>query len=53
MVLENLAKVEGPNLILRLIRPEDADFVHVLRTDPTYNQYCPPSTPKEQFGLFA
>lgn len=36
---ESLARVEGPNLILRLIRPEDADYVHALRTDPTYNRH--------------
>jgi RimJ/RimL family protein N-acetyltransferase len=39
MVPENLARVEGPNLILRLIRPEDADYVHTLRTDPAYNRH--------------
>jgi len=39
MVPENLARVEGPNLILRLIRPEDADYVHALRTDPAYNRH--------------
>jgi RimJ/RimL family protein N-acetyltransferase len=35
MDLSNLARVEGPNLALRLIRPEDAEYVHRLRTDPT------------------
>jgi len=39
MVPENLARVEGPNLTLRLIRPEDADYVHALRTDPAYNRH--------------
>ncbi len=39
MVSENLARVEGPNLILRLIRPEDADYVQALRTDPAYNRH--------------
>ena len=39
MVPENLARVEGPNLILRLIRPEDADYVQALRTDPAYNRH--------------
>lgn len=39
MVPENLARVEGPNLILRLIRPEDADYVHALRTNPAYNRH--------------
>ncbi len=36
---ERLARVEGPNLILRLIWPEDADYVHALRTDPDYNRH--------------
>ncbi len=39
MVPENLARVEGPNLTLRLIRPEDADYVHALRTAPAYNRH--------------
>lgn len=50
MVPENLARVEGPNLILRLIRPEDADYVHALRTDPAYNQHLSEvrGTPEDQ-----
>ena len=39
MVPESLGRVEGPNLILRLIRPEDADYVHALRNDPAYNRH--------------
>jgi RimJ/RimL family protein N-acetyltransferase len=39
MVPPGLARVEGPNLTLRLIRPEDEDYVHALRTDPAYNQH--------------
>lgn len=39
MVSERLARVQGPNLVLRLIRPEDADYVHGLRTDPSYNRH--------------
>ncbi|WP_243614348.1 GNAT family N-acetyltransferase [Shimia aestuarii] len=39
MVPENLARVEGPNLNLRLICPDDADYVHALRTDPAYNRH--------------
>lgn len=39
MVPENLTRVEGPNLTLRLIRPDDADYVHALRTDPAYNRH--------------
>jgi RimJ/RimL family protein N-acetyltransferase len=34
-----LTRVEGPNLVLRLIRPDDADYVHGLRTDPAYNTH--------------
>ncbi len=37
MDLPSLSRVEGPNLILRLIEPEDAAYVHGLRTDPAYN----------------
>lgn len=33
------ARVEGPNLALRLIRPEDAGYVHALRRDPAYNRH--------------
>jgi RimJ/RimL family protein N-acetyltransferase len=39
MVPESLARIEGPNLTLRLIRPEDADYIHALRTDPAYNRH--------------
>jgi len=39
MVPESLARVEGPNLTLRLIRPEDAAYVHALRTNPAYNRH--------------
>jgi RimJ/RimL family protein N-acetyltransferase len=39
MVPETLARVEGPNLTLRLIQPEDADYVHGLRTNPAYNRH--------------
>ena len=31
--------VEGPNLTLLLIQPEDAGFVYGLRNDPFYNQH--------------
>lgn len=34
-----LARVQGPNLVLRLIRPEDAAYVHALRSDLAYNRY--------------
>lgn len=35
----HLEPIEGPNLTLRLIRPDDAEYVHSLRTDPAYNQH--------------
>ena len=31
--------VEGPNLTLRLIEPEDAPYVYSLRTNPLYNSH--------------
>ncbi len=34
-----LARVEGPNLVLRLIMPGDAEYVYALRTDPAYNRH--------------
>ena len=39
MDLSKLARVEGPNLALRLIRQDDASYVHKLRTDLTYSLY--------------
>lgn len=33
------ARVEGPNLVLRLILPADAEYVYGLRTNPSYNTY--------------
>lgn len=39
MMNELLRRIEGPNLVLRLIEPEDAAYVHGLRTDPTYNRH--------------
>lgn len=32
-----ISRVSGPNLVLRLIVPEDAEYVYGLRTDPAYN----------------
>jgi RimJ/RimL family protein N-acetyltransferase len=32
-------RVEGPNLVLRLVEPDDADYIHGLRTDPDYNAH--------------
>jgi RimJ/RimL family protein N-acetyltransferase len=39
MVPPAVSRVEGPNLVLRLIRPDDADYVFSLRTDPAYNRH--------------
>lgn len=39
MVPDILARVEGPNLVLRLIRPADAEYVFALRTDAAYNRH--------------
>lgn len=38
-MIQGLTCVAGPNLVLRLIRPEDAAYVHGLRTDPAYNRH--------------
>lgn len=35
----SIACVEGPNLTLRLIKPDDAAYVHGLRTNPFYNSH--------------
>ena len=37
--LSAIARVEGPNLTLRLIKPEDAAYVHSLRSNPAYNTH--------------
>ncbi len=34
-----LERVTGPNLALRLIRPDDAEYVYGLRSDPRYNTH--------------
>ena len=39
MIDPRVKRVEGPNLILRLITPGDAEYVHSLRIDPAYNQH--------------
>lgn len=33
------SKALGPNLLLRLITPRDAEYVYALRTNPQYNRY--------------
>ena len=42
--LSSIARVEGPNLTLRLIQPEDAAYVHSLRSNPVYNTHLPAVT---------
>ena len=37
--VSSMARVEGPNLALRLIQPEDAAYVHGLRSNPAYNTH--------------
>ncbi len=34
-----LERVTGPNLALRLIRPDDAEYVYGLRSDTRYNTH--------------
>ena len=36
--------VTGPHLRLRLVTPRDADYIHGLRSDPTYNAHLSPVT---------
>lgn len=38
-----LTTVTGPaNLRMRVVTPDDADYIHSLRTDPRYNTYLSP-----------
>jgi RimJ/RimL family protein N-acetyltransferase len=39
MVNTGFERVAGPNLVLRLITPDDAAYVHGLRMDPAYNAH--------------
>ena len=39
MDLSLMSKAAGPNLTLRLIQPEDAAYVHGLRTHPAYSSH--------------
>jgi len=34
-----LSRVSGPNLSLRLITPDDAEYIHELRLNPQYNRF--------------
>lgn len=38
-MMTEIERLEGCNLILRLIRQEDAEYVHGLRTEPAYNRH--------------
>lgn len=40
--MDRKAEITGQRLRLRLVRPEDAAFIHVLRTDPAYNCHLSP-----------
>ncbi|OWU66753.1 hypothetical protein ATO2_17550 [Roseovarius sp. 22II1-1F6A] len=35
----DVTRIEGPNLALRLIQPDDAAYVHGLRINPAYNEH--------------
>jgi RimJ/RimL family protein N-acetyltransferase len=39
MYLSKIARVEGPNLVLRLIVPDDAAYVYGVRTNPIYSSH--------------
>lgn len=39
MDISSIARLTGPNLMLRLITPADAAYVHHLRTNPAYNSH--------------
>ena len=41
-----LSKIDGVQLSLRLVQPEDAPYIHGLRTDPTYNGHLSTVTGK-------
>lgn len=38
-MLPALSRIDGIQLSLRLVQPEDAAYIHGLRTDPTYNDH--------------
>ena len=35
----SLSRIDGINLSLRLVQPDDAAYIHGLRLDPRYNRY--------------
>ena len=42
--MEAKPEIMGQRLRLRLVTPEDAPFIHGLRTDPAYNRHLSPVT---------
>jgi RimJ/RimL family protein N-acetyltransferase len=42
MTPPGIERVTGPNLVLRLITPDDAGYLHSLRVDPAYNAHLSP-----------
>jgi len=44
IVCNHLGRIEGVRLVLRLVEPSDAQFIHGLRTDPAYNNHLSPVT---------
>lgn len=39
MINSKLSDIQGPNISLRLIQPQDASYLHGLRVNPVYNQH--------------
>ncbi len=39
MITEKIRHVDGQNLFLRLIQPDDSEYVFALRTNPAYNEH--------------
>ncbi|MGJ8561819.1 MAG: GNAT family N-acetyltransferase [Litorimonas sp.] len=39
MQTNNIEWIEGPSLVLRLVQPEDAQYLFDLRTDTAYNEH--------------
>lgn len=42
MTISPVPLISGPRLVLRLITPDDASYVHALRTNRLYNRYLSP-----------
>ncbi|MFN3661811.1 GNAT family N-acetyltransferase [Yoonia sp.] len=41
---QTLSPIDGIHLSLRLVQPEDAAYIHRLRSDPAYNGHLSPVT---------